>query len=81
MRPPVDLSLITGGAGFREDRLGRRVRLQFDRWRPGDQRVYVSDIRKAAAMLSWRPRTAVADGVERLTAWVEAHADLFRELA
>lgn len=60
-----------------EDRLGRRVRLQFDRWRPGDQRVYVSDIRRAQRMLAWSPRVDVADGVQRLLTWVREHGDLF----
>src|SRR5215212_8768194 len=35
-------------------------------WRPGDQRVFVADIRKAGQLLGWSPRVPIADGVGRL---------------
>jgi CDP-paratose 2-epimerase len=38
------------------------------RARPGDQRVFVSDVRRAAADLGWHPRTGVREGVEQLVA-------------
>jgi CDP-paratose 2-epimerase len=46
-------------------------------WRPGDQRIYVSDIRKAAHDLNWTPRIGVAEGVERLYRWVFENRNLF----
>ena len=39
-------------------------------WRPGDQRHYVSDIRKLQAATGWRPRVGVAEGVGRLYDWL-----------
>jgi CDP-paratose 2-epimerase len=39
-------------------------------WRPGDQPVYISDIRKAEQELGWKPRVDVRDGVSRLLAWI-----------
>jgi len=42
-------------------------------WRPGDQRVYVSDIRKAVRELGWTPRVSVEEGLARLFDWVGAH--------
>jgi len=44
--------------------------------RPGDQAVYVSDIRKAARLLDWQPRVSVAEGCARLHAWIVAQPDL-----
>jgi len=38
-------------------------------WRPGDQRVFVSDIRKAERDLKWTPRIAPEEGVQRLIEW------------
>ncbi|MBI5245172.1 MAG: GDP-mannose 4,6-dehydratase [Elusimicrobia bacterium] len=55
-----------------ERRQGRRVRLKRSGWRPGDQRVYVSDIRKAKRELGWEPKIGAADGLERLWAWLRA---------
>ena len=44
----------------------------FDAWRPGDQRVYISDIRRAQEVLGWRPTTDVGSGVAQLVDWVGA---------
>ena len=60
-----------------ESRLGRPVPRAQGPWRPSDQKVYVSDIRKAKRELSWEPRVAPAEGVDRLLAWVGAHESLF----
>lgn len=46
-------------------------------WRPGDQKIYVSDIYKAEAMLNWKPKTVVKEGVERLYNWVKQNRSLF----
>lgn len=35
-------------------------------FRPGDQRVYVSDIRKAQQELGWTPKFRICEGLERL---------------
>jgi CDP-paratose 2-epimerase len=47
-------------------------------WRPGDQRVYVSDVRKAGRELGWQPRVGVEEGVRRLYEWVVENEVLFR---
>ncbi|NPA93579.1 MAG: NAD-dependent epimerase/dehydratase family protein [Chloroflexi bacterium] len=57
--------------------LGRPIPVTYGDWRPGDQRVYVSDIRKAEKMLAWQPKVGVEEGVEKLLAWVQAHRELF----
>ena len=38
-------------------------------WRPGDQRVFVSDVSKARRRLGWSPSVGAAEGVARLRAW------------
>jgi CDP-paratose 2-epimerase len=57
---------------------GREVAHSFEVWRPGDQPVYVSDIRRAEELISWRPRIKVEDGLERLYRWVMANRVSFR---
>jgi CDP-paratose 2-epimerase len=52
----------------------------FDDWRPGDQKVYLSDIGKSHALLGWRPKVSPVEGVRRLHEWVAAHRDLVREI-
>jgi len=60
---------------------GRPVTHTFEDWRPGDQPVYVSDIRKAAQLLDWRPKIDVPTGLELLHNWVAANLDAFGERA
>jgi CDP-paratose 2-epimerase len=60
-----------------EDLSGRPVEHSFAGTRPGDQPVFISDVRKAQSVLGWEPRTRTASGIERLYRWVEANAELF----
>ena len=45
---------------------GKKPPIQFDEWRPGDQRYYVSDIRKFAAATGWTPKVSMREGVKIL---------------
>ena len=57
--------------------LGRPIPVTYGDWRPGDQKVYVSDIRKAQQRLGWQPQIGVEEGVRRLVAWVQAQPTVF----
>jgi CDP-paratose 2-epimerase len=52
------------------DLLGRRPAYQLEPWRTADQRYYVSDTSKFQRATGWSPRVSVAEGVERLVAWL-----------
>jgi CDP-paratose 2-epimerase len=51
---------------------GREVPVHLAPWRPGDQRIYVTDTGRAEERLGWRPRTAWRDGLSRLVEWLDA---------
>ncbi|MFX1346862.1 MAG: GDP-mannose 4,6-dehydratase [Promethearchaeota archaeon] len=57
--------------------LNENVEYEFDEWRPSDQKVYISDIRKAEKVLNWRPKISVNDGVKELINWVKFNKNLF----
>jgi CDP-paratose 2-epimerase len=62
------------------DRLsGRPLQVEYAGWRPGDQRIFVCDIRKARRELDWSPRVSCPEGVERLYRWIESNRALFAE--
>ena len=49
---------------------GDRPEVEFEPWRTGDQRYYVSDTRRFQKATGWKPRTSVAAGMERLYEWL-----------
>lgn len=60
------------------DRLsGRRLGVEHAAWRPGDQRIFVCDIKKAKNELGWAPKISCSEGVERLYRWIDANRSLF----
>ena len=64
---------------FLSRRSGKNIDPVFDQWRPGDQKVYVSDITKAGKVLGWEPGIDKAAGVEMLWEWVSGNKGLFRD--
>jgi CDP-paratose 2-epimerase len=48
-------------------------------WRPGDQKIYISDTTKIHAVTGWKPRIDVARGIEILSDWVNQNAGLFKD--
>jgi CDP-paratose 2-epimerase len=48
----------------------------FADWRPGDQRVFIADTRRAQRELAWKPRVNPAEGVRRLHGWARDHRQL-----
>ncbi len=57
---------------------GRDMDPTYADWRPGDQRVFVADIGKAADRLGWRPQIGARTGIEALYSWVTDNRPLFR---
>jgi CDP-paratose 2-epimerase len=60
-----------------ERRLDRKIPLKWADWRPGDQTVYVSDIRKLKTALNWAPDIDVQKGISQLTDWVNENRTAF----
>jgi len=61
-----------------EKLFGRKISPTFHDWRPGDQKVFVADIRKAKKEFGWEPTISVVDGVTRLHQWITTNSALFR---
>jgi CDP-paratose 2-epimerase len=60
-----------------EKLIGRQVSVTFQDWRPGDQPVYVSDIRKAGMELGWTPKISVPQGIKQLFDWARENQEYF----
>ena len=67
--------------GLLEAELGLKLDVSYADWRPGDQRVFVCNVEKAARLLDWRPKVSARDGIARLIGWVRDNATLFRGMS
>jgi CDP-paratose 2-epimerase len=85
----VEVFNMGGGPGFTlsllelldiiESETGIRPEPAYSDWRPSDQKVYISDIRRAADVLDWKPTVSPAEGVKRLITWTRENRALFGE--
>jgi nucleoside-diphosphate-sugar epimerase len=71
------LAIWTEFGPMLEKLLGKPIPVSRGDWRPGDQKVFVADIRKAQAELGWQPKYDVEKGIRQLFEWVSANKDLF----
>lgn len=57
--------------------LGKKLDVKRGDWRPGDQKVFYADYRKAERELGWKPQISLEEGIERLFQWVRENKELF----
>lgn len=56
---------------------GKETLVRYREWRPSDQKIYISDIRKAQSLLDWNPKVSIEEGVSSLIKWIrENESDL-----
>ncbi len=73
--PDFTLTIWSETGPMLEQLSGRSLDVRYGKWRPGDQRVYVSDIRKAERELGWKPEVAPKEGLARLWAWAQENRE------
>lgn len=76
--PKNTLSVWTQFGPMLEKLFKRKLKVKYDSWRPGDQKVYVSDIRLVQKELGWNPKIGVEEGVTKLFQWVQENKGLFK---
>src|SRR5205807_5194342 len=61
-----------------EQLTGRRLQYQFERVRPGDQPVYVTDVSKLRRHTGWAPQMKVEQILGNISDWWRQNRELFR---
>jgi CDP-paratose 2-epimerase len=75
--PKNTLSIWVEFGPLLEELSGRAVPVELGDWRPGDQRVFVADIRKAKSLLDWQPGISPQQGIGDLYSWISSNIELF----
>ena len=76
--PEKTMSIWREFAPILEKLLGHEIPVSWESdWRPGDQRIYVSNINKARLDLDWQPKVDVETGIQRMFDWVNSNKNLF----
>ncbi len=60
------LTIWTETGPLLERLAGHPLEVRYSDWRPGDQRIYVSDISRARAQLGWEPQVPLEEGLRRM---------------
>lgn len=75
---PTHCISLLQGLEILEEVLGKKIPRSFAEWRPGDQRVFVADVREAFDEFGWQPTTSVKDGMTRMAHWCRDNLDSIR---
>jgi CDP-paratose 2-epimerase len=63
-----------------ESALDKAIDIDFDEWRPGDQKIYISDISKAQDDFGWEPETNFRDGVAEMLDWISNNKKMIEKV-
>ncbi len=58
---------------------GKKFDYKFGPWRPGDQKIYISDIDSARRDFGWQPTISPQKGLEKLYRWVYQNKTLIKK--
>ena len=59
---------------FLEKILKVGIKYDFSEWRPGDQKIFISDNAKLKKELGWGPKISAEEGVKKLAEWIKENA-------
>jgi CDP-paratose 2-epimerase len=65
--------------GILEKLSGKKFNFKFGSWRPGDQKIFISDISRAKNDFGWSPKTSPQDGVKKLYDWIYQNKTLIQQ--
>ncbi len=58
---------------------GKKFNYKFGPWRPGDQKIYISDIRRAKKEFGFKPKISPQEGVKKLYNWISQNRNLIKK--
>jgi len=65
---------------FLSKTLNKQIRYEFFQWRPGDQKIFISDNTKLKRELKWEPRISAEIGIKALIEWIKNNLEIIRKI-
>lgn len=62
------------------NKLNKNISYSFSDWRPGDQKLYISDISKTTNQLAWKPEISISQGIDNMLEWTVNNKNYFINL-
>jgi CDP-paratose 2-epimerase len=63
-----------------EAKLDKTILYNFDKWRPGDQKIYISNIDNIYKDIGWVPLTNIQEGINKMLEWTKDNKNVFEQL-
>ncbi len=63
-----------------EKKINKKIKLKFSTWRPGDQKIFVSNNNKLEEKLTWRPKVCANYGIDLLISWVKKNSSVIKKI-
>jgi CDP-paratose 2-epimerase len=57
----------------------KKIDYSFDKWRAGDQKIYISDFTRAKKDFGWFPKVSPKEGVKKLYNWISQNKNLIEK--
>ena len=61
-----------------EKKLKKKVNFRKYNWRPGDQKIYISNISKVSKELNWKREVEISKGLDRVIEWVKLNQKIIQ---
>ncbi len=61
-------------------KMGFDMKIKYADWRPGDQKLFVSDNTKAFKDFGWKPTTNLNAGLKKMTEWIRENKTLIQKV-
>ncbi len=78
--PLNTLSVLELVARLKKEKPRSSWKVSFSAPRPGDQRIYISNIQKARRLLDWRPLIGLEEGLQGLQHWIHENRSILEKI-
>lgn len=55
-----------------------KKKLNFSKWRVGDQKIFISNNNKAKKILNWEPEHSISQGIDKIFNWINKNVNLIK---